>query len=85
MRSKVGTERATDISELTDDYEIALKFADYFAFSTSTSKYHSSLLAEYTTARTDYVGFPLTDSMLPNVELVDAIISDLKKMAKPRV
>ena len=35
-------------------------------------------MEEYTAARKDYVGFPLTNSILPNVELVDYIISDLK-------
>ena len=55
-------------------------FADHFVnlCSTSNSKCYPALLEEYTAARNDYVGFPLTDSMLPNVELVDSVISDLK-------
>ena len=79
--SKFGTERAKHhISGLTDDYEIASKLADHIVnlCSTSNSKRSSALLEESTAARKDYVGFPITDSMLPNVELVDSVISDLK-------
>ena len=35
-------------------------------------------MEEYTVALKDYVGFSLTNSILPSVELVDYIISDLK-------
>ena len=57
------------ISGLTDDYEITSTFADHFAnlCSTSNSNGCYELLEEYTAARKDYVGFPLTDSMLANV------------------
>ena len=73
-----GTERATHhISGLTDEYEITSKFANLC--STSNSKRYSALLEEYTAALKDYVGFPITDSMLLKVELVDSIISYLKK------
>ena len=59
------------------------KFANHFAnlCSTSISKRYSALLKEHTAAHKDYVVFPLIDSMLQNVELVDSNISDLK-MAK---
>ena len=76
-----GTERATHyISGLTDEYEITSKFANHFAnlCSTSNSKRYSAVLEKYTAALKDYVGFPVTNSMLPNVELVDSIISYLK-------
>ena len=78
LASKFGTESATHhISGLTDDYEIASKCADHFVNLCSTSNYkrYSALLEEYTAARKDYVEFPLTNSILPNVELVDYIVT----------
>ena len=59
---------------------MASKFSDHFAnlCYTSNSQRYSSLLNAYTAARTDFVGFRLTDWMLSNVELVVSIISDRK-------
>jgi len=63
-----------------DDNSIANNFAQYFSqiYTPNSSKRAAALRAEYTTLRTGYFGFPMTDDHLFTTELISKVINELK-------
>ena len=68
------------VDGLTNECDIAVKFADYFEdlCSNLNSDRKSRLDDEYLGERATYTGSPLTHDLLCDVKLIDSIISDLK-------
>jgi len=64
-----------------DDPSIANNFAQYFSqiyITPNSSKRAAALRAEYTTLRTGYFGFPMTDDHFFTTELISKVTNELK-------
>ena len=73
--------KCNTVGGCVDDPSIANNFAQYFSqiyITPNSSKRAAALRAEYTTLRTGYFGFPMTDDHFFTTELISKVINELK-------